>query len=319
MTQLHTKSLVWIRRDLRLLDHSALSQATQHSKAVAVAFVFDTEILRRLKNKEDRRLTFIFDCIEEVNADLKKMGSELIIRFGNPSQEIPRLVDELNFEALYYNEDYEPYAMARDQKVVKSLKKIKVPSYASKDHVIFSGDEVLKPDSTAYQMFTPYKKSWLRALKTKDFELRKVGKNFVAAKDLKKVVNHISLEDIGFKRSEFFYDFQIPGRKNAVKQIKKFANNIKDYKDERDFPALPGTSGLSAHLRFGTLSIRECVRMSLKSRSLGNQTWLSELIWRDFYQMILFKYPHVTNSTFKEKCKNLKWKGSNKHFQLLCK
>ena len=175
----YKKSLVWIRRDMRLADHTALNHATRNSDSVAVAFVFDTEILKDLKNKADRRVTFIYDSLREIDVDLRKYGSKLIVRFGNPVLEIPKLIKELNAEALYFNEDYEPYAIMRDQKIQESLKKSAVPSYCSKDHVIFSGKEVLKPNRTPYQMFTPYKRAWIKKLRNKDYEVQKVMKNFI--------------------------------------------------------------------------------------------------------------------------------------------
>lgn len=318
MNHEYNKSLVWLRRDLRLLDHTALSKATAASKHVAVAFVFDTEILKHLKDKSDRRLSFIFDSLAELGQDLKKKGSELILRFGNPAEEIPKLAQAIGADAVYVNQDYEVYAVQRDTKVAGSLRQQGIEFHSFKDQVVFSGDEVLKSDDTPYQVFTPYKKTWLKKLKPPVIQVQEVAENFIPAKDIKDQIKKLSLEDMSFRPAKYFYEFQKPGRKNAIKQLKKFAEQVDKYNDERDFPALEGTSGLSVHLRFGTLSVRECVRMAIKSRSKGHQVWLSELIWRDFYQMILMHFPHVSSKAFKRNYQDLKWPGSDKHFQAWC-
>ncbi|MGH1467817.1 MAG: cryptochrome/photolyase family protein [Bdellovibrionales bacterium] len=314
----YKKSLVWIRRDLRLLDHAALSAASQQSEYMAVVFVFDTEILKKLKNKKDSRVNFIFESLQELDHELKKAGSQLIILKGNPTLEIPKLIKELNFDALFYNEDYEPYAIKRDSKVKDILAKEKIPSFSSKDHVIFSGTEVLKKDLSPYQVFTPYKNAWLKKLSTIDIKIRPVKKNYLPSKNLTSVLTPLTIKELGFEKTDVFYDFQKPGRKNGVKHLKDFSKSIKQYKNDRDFPWLMGTSGLSTHLRFGTVSIRECVRMCLQLKSIGAHTWLSELIWRDFYQMILLQFPHVTSRAFKEKYSTLNWPGSNKHLKAWC-
>lgn len=318
MKNKHKKSLVWVRRDLRLLDNTALSHATQNSDSVAVVFVFDKQILQQLKNKEDRRITFIYDSLIELDKSLNELGSNLIVVLGDPCIEIPKLVRDMLVDALYFNEDYEPYAISRDNKVKEELGKIGVSSYMFKDHVIFSGNEVLKSNASPYQVFTAYKKAWLKKLNSEDYGQRKLKKTFIRKKEILKYIHFPKLEDIGFERTKFYYDFQKPGRKNGVQQIKRFAKNIKEYQRDRDFPYKNGTSGLSVHLRFGTISIRECLRLCLNSTSLGNKTWLSEIIWRDFYQMILFQFPYITNKAFKSKYQNISWQGTEKHFKAWC-
>ena len=314
----HKQSLVWLRRDLRLLDNTALSEATLNSESVALVFVFDTQILNKLK-KTDKRISFIYDTLIELDAELNKYGSKLIIKYGDPIELIPKLVKKLKVDALFYNEDYESYSIKRDSKVSSLVKKDNVEINSFKDHVIFSGNEVLKGDGSPYQVFTPYKKQWLKKLSKRYVEIKKVNKNFISGKITEKYSDNPSISDLGFERAEYYYRFQHPGRKNAVKQLKSFSEQVNSYNKDRDFPALDGTSGLSVHLRFGTISVRECVRMAIKSRSKGNEIWLSEIVWRDFYHMILVKFPHVRDKCFKPKCDKLIWKTSSTHFKKWCK
>ena len=312
-------SVVWLRRDLRLQDNTALAEACRSSNNVAVVFVFDSQILDQLQTADDRRVSFIYDTITELNSELEKKGSQLIIQYGDPIQLIPRLVKNLKASSLFFNEDYEQYARRRDKEVETILTNAGVNVQSFKDHVIFSGQEIFKPDSKPYQMFTPYKNAWLKKLRTEDIEEQKSACKFLAKRVTSKYSKNVSLKKMGFTHVEQFYDFQQPGRKAGQKYLANFSKALNRYDKDRDFPFLEnGTSGLSVHLRFGTVSVRECVRLARTSKSKGAQTWLSELIWRDFYSMILDQYPYVEKECFKRQYNGIKWPRSSKLFKAWC-
>ncbi|MCB1178139.1 MAG: deoxyribodipyrimidine photo-lyase, partial [Leptospiraceae bacterium] len=314
MNKKYKKSIVWIRRDLRLVDNKALIEASKSSDSIYIVFVFDKNILDKLKDKSDRRITFIYDSILELNNELEKHNSKVLVCYGDPCEEIPKIVNVLKVEALFCNEDYEPYAVKRDQKVKERLAELSVNFLTFKDHVIFSGNEIIKGDSKPYQKFTPYKNKWISKLNKNIIKDNSYKYCFASADKLFKKYKLIPLEDLGFKRAFFFYDFQKPGRSNAIKQLDEFSSVIENYNSSRDFPVLSGTSGLSVHLRFGTVSIRECLRLSLKSRKIGYSTWLNEIIWRDFYQMILHQFPHVQFDSFNQNYSKLNWPGEESNF-----
>lgn len=319
------RGLVWVRRDLRLHDHTALSQALENCHEVAIVFVYDTVILNKLKNRSDRRVVFIHQSLQEVNEALSEKGSMLIFQHGDPIQVIPKVCEKLKIDALFFNEDYEPYAKKRDNEVCKTLNKSNVSTFQFKDQVIFSAREVLKGDGTPYRVFTPYKRSWLQKVQEPHYIEQKCilreDRLFSSQKivgGLGKVVNY-SLKQLGFENANLPLDFQKPGTSNGKKCLKAFTKYMNDYHDNRNFPVLDnGTSGLSVHLRFGTISVRDCVRESINSKSKGAQTWLSELVWRDFYQMILATNPHVVKETFLPKYKKIKWPGKDAHYKAWC-
>lgn len=312
----HKRALVWLRRDLRLEDQVALAHASQEAEEVALAFVFDTQIIGKLKDKDDRRISFIFDSLSELNEELEKKGSSLILLHGDPTKEIPALAKALNVNLVCTNKDYEPYAKNRDESVAKSLLKLDIDFKSFKDHVIFEGLEVKNGSGAFFKVFTPYKNAWLKQLKNSDYESRDLAKTtFLDAKIAKKHSKPHTIETFGFQHNPCI----IPaGSKSAKKLFKKFEDKISEYKKNRDFPSIDGTSYLSMHLRFGTLSIRECVRKAHAIKGVGAETWLSELIWRDFYHMILDQNPHVVDHAFKPEYDSLKWPGKESHFKAWC-
>jgi deoxyribodipyrimidine photo-lyase len=307
-------SLCWIRRDIRLSDHHALSAAIQNSDQVTVAFVFDTNILNRLQDKNDRRLTFIQHSLQVVNSELQSKKSQLVILHGDPRMEIPNAVKRLKADAVYANLDVEPYAKQRDQYVHEKLEQIGCKFFLLKDHVIFRGLEVKNKSGLPFKVFTPYKNQWLKQLTPEHAQdLTVETDNFTPYTKLKIFRKDWTLPDLGFEKNSLWLD---PGELEAARSLKFFAKNMANYHKERDFPWLPnGTSGLSVHLRFGTISIRACVREALKNKSLGARTWLSELIWREFYQMILDQFPHVTETAFKPEYADIQWPGSDENFE----
>ncbi|MCB0366812.1 MAG: deoxyribodipyrimidine photo-lyase [Bdellovibrionaceae bacterium] len=314
----YSKSLVWFRRDLRLQDHRALSEACRQSKQVYVVFVLDTNILNRLSEKQDRRVAFIHEALVDLDKGLMSHGGRLIVLHGNPIELIPQLAQELAVEAVFTNEDYEAYAKTRDHQVAKALHNLGVDWHSFKDHVVFSGSEILKSDGTPYRVFTPYKKAWLRALKADHVAEAKPNFKRLASMSpaMAKKWSLPGLPALGFKAVDSGMEATVKAAKKALADFKK---QMKAYADRRDFPAEKGTSQLSVYLRFGLISIRSCVRAARETRSKGAQTWLSELIWRDFYQMILDQFPHVESEAFQEKYRNIKWPGKPAHFKAWCK
>jgi deoxyribodipyrimidine photo-lyase len=294
-------SIFWFRRDLRLYDNTALYYAIQENYPVLPLFIFDSEILDDLKDKSDARVNFIHDQLIDINRQLNKIGSGLLVKQGKPEEVYKSLIEEYNIESVFANRDYEPYALERDQKIDNILQNKGIGFYDFKDQVIFEKDEILTGDNQPYKVFTPFKNKWLEKLESGHIHPYKIilsKENFY-----QKNPELPSLEDIGFQKS----DIVIPPKEYDKSTIKK-------YDQERDFPAKNGTSRLGIHLRFGTISIREAVTYAQKL----NETWLNELIWRDFYSMILANFPHVVNKAFKAKYDTIPWRNSKEDFQKWC-
>ncbi|MCB0407685.1 MAG: deoxyribodipyrimidine photo-lyase [Bdellovibrionales bacterium] len=312
----YKRSLCWLRRDLRLYDNHALSVACENSEEVVVVFVFDKNILSRLKDSQDRRLTFIYESLKEMNQLLKQVNSRLIVLFGDPAQEIPSLASRLDVETVYVNEDYEGYALRRDKEVAERLSQKNISFFKFKDQVIFSPQEILKSDGKPYQVFTPYKKTWLLKLKPKHYEEFPVNlKKMIVIKAISSEPELKALKAYGFERSEILIP---PGQTAGQKLLKSFLPKLKKYDKDRDIPSKHGTSKISVHLRFGTISIREAVRACRTQRNKGAETWLSELIWREFYFMILAQFPHVETKAFKLQYDKILWPGKVEHFKAWC-
>jgi deoxyribodipyrimidine photo-lyase len=295
-------NLFWHRRDLRIHDNAGLYKALRAGNKVQPVFIFDSEILSELP-KEDQRVLFIHQEIKRLKHEYQSHGSDLIVRYGDPKQLIPALVDELNVQCVFTNRDYEPYALERDKQIYDHLKSQGKELIGAKDHVIFEKSEVLKNDGLAYTVFTPYSRKWKEKLN--DFYLS----SYPVSKYLNKLnpvqpEKLIQLAEMGFSGQPHhtFPSIQFP------KEI------IENYDQTRDIPSVNGTSKLSIHLRFGTISIRELARMSVKS----NATYLNELIWRDFYQMIIFHFPHSARDSFKKQYDKIQWEQNDKHFKAWC-
>ena len=318
-TPRYRHSICWIRRDLRLSDHVALSAAKKNSDFVTVVFVFDSVITKKLKDKNDRRLVFIHKSLQEVHRKLQGYQSSLVVLNGDPVEEIPNVVREIEADAVYANIDIEPYAKKRDHEVAKKLFDMGCSFHLFKDHVIYLGSEITNRASEPYKVFTPYKKQWLANLRTEyasDYSIKKY--NYTHYSKLKSLQRDWTLDDLGFEKNTLWIE---AGEDEGKQRLKDFSSrSLSKYHTARDHPAKDfGTSGLSVHLRHGTISIRACVREVLLNRSKGAEVWLSELIWRDFYQMILDQFPHVVKSPFRGEYRDLKWPGTKSHFQAWCK
>mgnify|MGYP003387223130 CR=1 FL=1 len=308
-----TPALCWLRRDLRLHDHAALSAALERHEDVHLVFCFDTQILSKLKDKEDRRLTFIIESLEELETELQKRGSSLHILHGDPVVEIPRLAATLKCSEVYANRDYEPYAKKRDEAVAK-----KVTLHHFKDAVVFEQGEVLNGSNEVYKVFTPYKNRWLLKLAEQDHMLPNHSvklKTLAQWENQRSILKHDWHRECGFTRTPAVLT---GGTSEARRHLKSFKTRIQNYEEGRNTPSIDGTSNLSAYIRHGCLSIRDMVRASLESNDKGSQVWLSELVWRDFYQVILDHFPHVEKNSFKPQYDAIKWRGKEAWFVAWC-
>jgi deoxyribodipyrimidine photo-lyase len=295
-------SIFWFRRDLRLDDNTGLYNALTSNHKVLALFIFDTEILDKLENKNDARVNFIYDELVELKKNLEKMGTSLLIKKGKPIEIFEELIKEYNIAKVFTNIDYEPYGIQRDGTIDNYLNDKKVRFLAYKDHVIYEKNEIVKIDGKPYTVFTPYKNRWLikfnrEVIKCFDCEL--YFNNFIKIKAFKMP----TLKEIGFKKSNLI----IPAKEIPVSIIENYAKT-------RDYPAIE-TTGIGLHLRFGTISIRKTILLAKQY----SEIWLSELIWREFFMQILFHFPHVEKGAFKPQYNNIKWNNNEKEFQLWCK
>ena len=308
-------AIIWFRRDLRLYDNAALFHALKDSNQVFPVFIFDTKILSKLKNKKDRRIEFILRSLAEIKKTLNENGSDLIVEMGDPELLIPKLITEYKCNSLYINRDYEKYAQDRDQKISKVLLNQKVTTFTFKDQVLFESDEILTQSNNPYTVFTPYKNNHLKRLNEQGIQLYNCENhkdNF--AKFTSKALP--TLNDLGFEKTNL-EDLDLPtGTSGGKNLLEKFNKNIKNYSINRNFPSIRGVSYLSVHNRFGTLSIRHLAKLAIETDNDGASTWLSELIWRDFYFQIIANFPQVSEKkSFKSQFENLKFENDEKKFE----
>jgi deoxyribodipyrimidine photo-lyase len=314
MSFTYPRSLCWFRRDLRLHDHAALFHALKNGATVHCVFVFDTDILDKLPNKSDLRVEFIWQCVLELHNELEKLGSTLHVLHGNARQLIPLLAMQLKADAVYCNRDYEPAAIERDHFVEQQLNAEGISFHDYKDQVIFDRDEVLNGSGKPYAVFTAYKNAWLKKLD--DFFLQPYPTGLYFSQLAQCSSTPLpSLESLGFKPADLGFPCGMSG---AGTLFGDFQSRIDSYREARDFPAINGTSLLSAHLRFGTISIRALARYARHEPGSGAQTWLSELIWRDFYQMLLSHHPQVVHHAYKPRFDDLVWDNNRDWFSAWC-
>jgi deoxyribodipyrimidine photo-lyase len=297
-------NIMWFRRDLRLNDNAALYHALKSNHPVVPVFMFDTNILAQLESKTDRRVTFIHDALEEMQLQLNGLKSTLEVYYGTPQKIFNKLFKEYSIEKVFTNHDYEPYAVERDNSIEKLIEERGATFHSFKDQVIFEKNEVTKDDGTPYTIFTPYANKWrakLEAFYLKSYPAKKYSGNFYK----QQIVEIPSLESMGFQKSSAVFPV-----KNVPDEL------VRHYTERRDFPSIEnGTSHMGVHLRFGTVSIRELAKRAQKL----NATYLNELTWRDFYQMILWHFPKVGKGfSFKAAYDNIKWRNNEKEFQRWC-
>ena len=290
-------NIFWFRRDLRLDDNVGLNSALSSGNPVLGIFIFDEDIIENLP-KDDARISFIYQKLEEINKRLNTVNSSLLVIKGNTINVFKNLIKEYEIENLYSNLDYEPYAIDRDKKISNLLKKNKIHHFQYKDQVIFGPTEILKENSFPYTVFTAYKNKWLSKFKQESISTE----IFLNFSNFLKIKNQFPLlSEIGFLKSKIkVVDFNLESTRN--------------YSSQRDYPFLNAGTSLSVHLRFGTISIRHVIN----SIPNNETTFLSELIWREFFMQILFHFPYVVNSNFKKKYDEIQWKNDKKDFQNWC-
>lgn len=307
-------ALAWLRRDLRLQDSEALAEAARSAEAVAVLFVFDRNILDPLEDRDDRRVTFIHHSLQEVDARLRECGSRLIVRHGDPVVEVQAVAEALGAEVVVTARDREPYALERDATVSDRLKRIGISFVTVKDQVIFEAGEVRSQSGDPLRVYSPYRRAWLARFQpgVDDAPADSQPSSWVSADRLGALVHPWEMSDLGFREAELWLP---AGESGAIARLREFERRIENYREERDIPSGDRTSGLSVHLRFGTLSVRECFRTAARIGGPGAEKWRDELIWREFYQDILGNFPHVVASTFQPAYRDLVYPGSDAHFQ----
>lgn len=289
-------SVFWFRRDLRLEDNVGLYNALLSGKPVMPVFIFDDQILSELP-KDDPRVSFIYDCLEKINLELKAKGSSLNIYKGSPEEVWKNILSSYDIECIYANRDYEPYARKRDFAVDQLVKSQKVDFKLFKDQVIFEGDEITKDDGKPYSVYTPYKNKWLKKFQAIDASPYKVPVNGY----------HQFMDDFPTRELLGFV-------KSSVKVKPYSITDLEGYGETRDFPAKDSTSYLGPHLRFGTISTRQII-VSLKET---DTVFFSELIWREFFMQILYHHPEVVTNSFKAKYDKITWRNNEVEFKRWC-
>lgn len=297
-------TIFWFRRDLRLHDNAGLYRALRENKTVLPVFIFDKTILNQLEDKHDRRVDFIYQALAKINKELMPLGTCLQVFYDTPINVYKKLLAKYKIKNVYTNHDYEPYAKERDEAVKQLLEQKKIEFKTYKDQCIFEKGEVLKDDGSPYTVFTPYSRKWKSKLTPfyyKPYPNKKYFKSFLK----QDYVALPLLETMSFKKTDVVLQDKI----NVSDEL------LHKYKEQRDYPAIAGTSRLSMHLRFGTVSIRQLVAKSLPL----SETWLNELIWRDFYMAILWHFPHAAKSSFKKEYDAIQWRNDVAGFEKWCK
>ena len=286
-------SIFWFRRDLRLKDNHGLYRALESGKKVLPIFIFDEDILDLLENKSDKRVDFIVQALQTLNSFLKSKNKGIKIFKGKPLEIYKKLTENYEIEAVYCNEDYEPYAIKRDQEIADFLASKNINFHKFKDQVIFHKDEIVKADKKPYTVYTPYSKLWLNEFQKVDLQ------GFPSEKKLDNLLDipfeELKIEDIGFQKTDLA--FEVPEADLHI---------IKTYEETRNFPAVKGTTQLGVHLRFGTISVRKLAKIAKEN----NLTFLKELIWREFFMQILYHFPKVVNHSFKSKYDAIPWENN---------
>jgi deoxyribodipyrimidine photo-lyase len=295
-------TLFWFRRDLRLEDNVGLNTALHEGNNVLPLFIFDTDILQRLQ-KNDARVNFLHNRIEELNRQLQPKGKKIHVFQGKPLDIINSLTQQLEVGEVFTNRDYEPYSVKRDHEIEKLLTTKNIRFSTSKDHVIFEKDEVVKADGTPYRVYTPYSRVWMKKFESTTIHTENKPPPYNAFTTIDNHQNP-TLEDLGFTDSN--QPFPKP---NTTKEL------IENYEANRNTPSVSGTSKIGAHLRFGTISVRQAVVKALQSK---NETFLKELIWREFFMQILWHFPDTEKNSFKPQYDRIEWRNDPKEFKRWC-
>lgn len=294
-------NIFWFRRDLRLEDNVGFSKALQGKFPVLPLFIFDSEILDELP-KDDARLTFIFDTLQEIRNTLQEHKSSLAMYHGTPSVVFKKICTDFEVQNVITNRDYEPYATERDTQIKKQLEAENIDFYTYKDQVIFEKSEVVKGDGDPYVVYTPYMKTWKST-----FDPNKHLQDHLVENYFDNLIEHsrlanLSLSEIGFERSQI----EVPAYDISPE-------TIQNYEDTRNFPSEEGTSRIGPHLRFGTVSIRQVVKKAIAEK---NEVFWQELIWREFFMTILWHFPKTVDNAFRSKYDRIKWRNNKEEFEL---
>jgi deoxyribodipyrimidine photo-lyase len=298
------QSIYWFRRDLRFEDNVGLAHALQSNDSVQPIFIFDQEILSRLKSPQDRRVQFIHQTIQNMKAQLQDQGRDLLVFHGKPLEIFQKLHKDHGIQNISTNHDYEPYPRRRDQEVLNWANSENIEFKTFKDQVIFEKKEVLTDAAKPYTVYTPYKRKWLSQLNESSF--KSAGSEKLLDKIVKsaKPQEMITLKSMGFEATEFSYPGSSPD-----------SETLKNYATQRNFPANEqGTSRLGLHLRFGTVSIRKMAKIAQSKSDI----WLSELIWREFFMQILWNFPDVVKSSFRPAFEKVAWRENEEDFKKWC-
>ncbi len=297
--------LVWFRRDLRLFDHTALIRAYESCRQLSLIFIFDDNILDTL-SPDDHRLNFIWQSLNEIREELGRNADSMSVVKGRPEVILPEILADNPIDSVFFNEDYEPDARQRDRKISGLCDSLNVKTNSYRDQVIFGPDDIVKDDGSVYRVFTPYKNKWLSALEMSGvFPEKKIP-------DLRAKLKPLFLKKEFVCRNPEVRNPTDPvftgGENAAMKQWKKFIRHrLAHYESGRNIPSSDLTSRLSPHLRFGTVSVRRMAHDLIDFPPSVRLPFLNELIWREFFMMILHHHPHVTDSCFRPNFNGLRW------------
>ncbi len=315
------QTLFWFRRDLRTHDNAGLSRALQSGGKVTCIFVFDRAILDALPNKADRRVEFIHASVAELKDAIESLGGELIVSHAFAAQEIPSIARKLNIDQVFANEDYEPAARKRDATIAAALAENGVSFHLVKDTVIFEKSEILTQVGGTFSVFTPYKRAWLKRLADRDLAAHEVASFARAFAKPPKKSAMPALAAMGFLPTNIKAHIT-PGMGGADAAFGEFLSRIAGYDEARNFPAIKGVSYLGVHNRFGTISVRALARaayaQTIGKSNPGAETWLAELIWREFYFQILWHHPHAATGAFRPMYDAIAWRNDARHFAAWC-
>ncbi len=295
-------TLFWMRRDLRLEDNTALFHALRTGKNVLTLYIFNPDLIEKAEFGSDFKINFIYRTLKEIKTQLEKIGSNLLVLNGKPLDVFKKLLHDYQICSVYTNRDYDPYSVCLDLDVERFLRSRKIGFYTFKDYVLFEKDELVKDDGNPYNVFTAYKNKFMEKYSyemVRPLNTAKYFHNFAKIRPLKLP----SLKELGFQ----YMDFRIPPKTLPVKLLESYAAN-------RDYPARNGTSKLSIHLRYGTVSIRHVTALA----AVHSKVFLSELIWRNFFSQFIWFYPHVVTKAFKPAYDSIKWENNQDHFEAWC-
>jgi len=295
-------NIFWFRRDLRAHDNRGFLQALTSGLPILPIFIFDTDILDELEDRTDARLSFIHHQVEKLHDTFKKYDSGLRVFHGRPLDAFSKLLDAYKIQQVFTNEDYEPYARKRDDTIRDLLETRGVGFSKTKDQVIFGPEEILNEQGQPYKVFTPYKNKWRAWLNPKDYQPLD-SENHLDGLFKTAVEAPFSLDALGFKETSM-----------AMPSAAFDEQIISNYEKKRNFPAIPGTTRLSVHLRHGTVSVREAVAKGVEL----SDTWLNELVWREFYMMVLYHWPQVVDQAFKPEYDKIEWLNDEADFATWC-